>query len=164
MVLVLIIGLLYITVNDIQQSLKRARQAEARLRGLIENAPDFVMELDRAGKVILANRFSDQIVGKDVREFVVAEHIPAVNKTMEESLMLGIRHPWKFKHAIWKVELPGIRFASVRSCRMVKLQVLTVFVSNITERKQAEAATRTIDHTIGSSKHRTNPIYLHRFT
>lgn len=45
MVLALIVGLLYATVNDIQRSLKRARQAEARLRGLIENTPRFVMTI-----------------------------------------------------------------------------------------------------------------------
>ncbi len=139
MVLALIVGLLYATVNDIQRSLKRARQAEARLRGLIENTPDFVMELDRVGKVILANRFSDQMVGRDVREFVLAEHIPAVNKTMEESFNAGNQASMEIQTR----DLDGrIAWNSVRIGPIVQdgqVASLTVFVSNITERKQAEA-------------------------
>jgi PAS domain S-box-containing protein len=109
------------------------------LRALIENTPDFVMEVDRTGMVILANRFPDQIVGSDVRGFVIQGDVLDVNKTMQKSFEDGE----KASMEIQTRDLDGrIAWNSVRIGPIMhdgKVTSLTVFVSNITERKQAEA-------------------------
>ncbi len=132
-------GLLYLTVNYIQQSLLRTRQAEVRLRALIDNTPDFVMEVDRTGKVILANRFPDQVIGNDVRSFVLQGDLPEVNNTMRKSFDDGA----KASLEIQTRDLDGrVAWNSVRIGPIMhegRADSLTVFVSNIAERKQAEA-------------------------
>lgn len=81
------------------------------------------------------------MVGRDVREFVLAEHIPAVNKTMEEvvqCLELGI-HGNSNTRSGWQNCLNSVRIGWFDPVQDGQVASLTVFVSNITERKQAEA-------------------------
>ena len=52
--------------NANQELIERQR-AEGRLRGVFENSPDLIMEIDRAGQFTFINRYAETYLGKNVR-------------------------------------------------------------------------------------------------
>ena len=82
-------GMLYITVHNIQLALARTRRAEARLRALVENSPDFILEVSPEGRLTFINRYSDFYLGKHVTELVAPEFVGAVRQALTQVFETG---------------------------------------------------------------------------
>jgi PAS domain S-box-containing protein len=138
----LMAGLLYTTVNQIQQSLGRAKRVEARLRGIIDNTPDIIMETDRTGIITLINRYQDRYLGKQVRELIHTDDIPNVNGTIDRAFNTGESSSLEVQTCspdgilTWD----SVRVGSI--AHEGKVTGLVVIVTDITERKQAEKETQ----------------------
>jgi PAS domain S-box-containing protein len=135
-------GLLYISVNYIQQSLAGSKRAEARLRGIIENTPDIILETDHQGIITLINRYQDRYLGKQVHEFIHTEDLPNVDRTIEQAFATGEKISLEMQ-----IHAPDdtLTWNSVRVgpiAQAGKVTSLAVIVTDITERKQAEKETR----------------------
>lgn len=79
--------------RDVTQR-KRAERAlqesEERWRSLVENAPDFVLTLDRSGKILYLNRVGDlaaetvdDAIGSDLFSYVEARHQPLLREAID---------------------------------------------------------------------------------
>jgi PAS domain S-box-containing protein len=77
-------------IAERQRAEQALQQSEERWRSLVENAPDLVVNLDRTGRILFLNRLPEialisieQIIGRDLLEYVHAEHRPAVREAIE---------------------------------------------------------------------------------
>jgi PAS domain S-box-containing protein len=138
----LMAGLLYISVNQIHQSLVHTKRTEARLRGIIDNAPDIIIEADPTGIITLINSNQDLYLGKQVREFIHVDDIPKVNKTIEQAFATGKSGSLEVRSL---APDGGYIWASIRVGPITeegRVSNLAVIVSDINEQKLAENTLR----------------------
>ena len=140
--LMLTIGVLYLTINDHQQALKRIRRAEARLRGIVENSPDTILEIDRAGEIIFINRHAETYLGKNVSDVLPADQIKYALEMIARVFTSGQPQAIELQtiapdgHVSWD----SIRIGAVKHGDQITS--LTVIMTEITAQKDAEAALR----------------------
>jgi PAS domain S-box-containing protein len=134
----LMAGILYISVDQIQKSLARTKRTEARMRGIIDNAPDVIMEVDSSGIITLINRNQDLYLGRPVGELIHTADMPKINSLFERAFATGISGSLEvqllspYGSNIW---------ASLRAGPIAedgKVTSLAVIVNDITERKRTE--------------------------
>ncbi len=77
-------------IAERQRAEQALQQSEERWRSLVENAPDMVVNLDRTGRILFVNRLPEiaripieEIVGRDLLEYVQTEHRPRVREALE---------------------------------------------------------------------------------
>ncbi len=133
-------GVLYLTLNDLQQALQRIRLAEARLRGVFENSPDIILEVDRAGQIIFINRHVEIYLGKNVRSVLPANQHEYALEMIETAFHTGEHQAIEIQtiapdgHTSWD----SIRIGTVKHGGQITS--LTVIMTDITAQKDAEAA------------------------
>ena len=137
-----------------QEALARADLiAERRFRELIEHAPDAILQVDTAGKVIVANSTAESMLGytreellgccvdRLVPEASRAEH-PGYRKAFAEA---GIARPMGQGLDLYALRKDGtqipveISLSPVRTDRGI---YITAAIRDVTDRKQAEAQVR----------------------
>ncbi|CAG0960768.1 two-component system, OmpR family, sensor histidine kinase KdpD [Anaerolineales bacterium] len=92
----IISGLLLLTMNIVQNALQRLNRelserqhADARLRGIFENSPDLILEIDRTGTILLANRHAEIYEGKQAYQLVPPEDYKLVEETIARAFETG---------------------------------------------------------------------------
>ena len=136
--LIFAVGLLYLTLSYIQQSLARTKRAEARLRGIVENTPDTILEIDRTGMITLMNRNQDRFLGRQVHEFIYTNDIPKAERVIAQSFATGEKSSLEVQTyapgdtLIWN----SVRIGPIAPEGTVTS--LAAIVTDITARKQAE--------------------------
>jgi len=116
--------------------------SEARLRALMENSPDLILEVDRQGDILFINRNTEIYLGTNIRKFLLPDQItPAleiIDKAFEsgefqttelQTITLGGQTTWD-----------SIRIGPVKQGHQVTS--LTIIMTDITIQKQAEVALR----------------------
>jgi PAS domain S-box-containing protein len=135
----LMVGLLYLTLNDIRQSLVRTKHAEARLRGIIENTSDFILEIDLQGIITLINHYKDYYLGKPVQEFILADDLQYVDRTIQQAFATGKKASLELQTYTRDGTLTwdSVRVGPI--AQENKITSLAIILTDITERKQVEA-------------------------
>jgi len=121
-----------------RERLERLRISEARLRGIIEGTPDFILETDRSGTITLINRDQDRYLGRNVQDLIFMKDIPMVNAVLEEAYTTG--KPQSFELQILSQD-NRILWTSVRVGPILdkdKVTSLAVIITDITKGKLAE--------------------------
>jgi PAS domain S-box-containing protein len=117
---------------------ERLRMSEARLRGIIEGTPDFILETDRSGTITLINRDQDRYLGRNVQDLILMKDIPMVNAVLEKAYTTG--ESQSFELQILSQD-DGILWGSVRVGPILdqdKVTSLAVIITDITKGKLAE--------------------------
>lgn len=89
-------GLLFLTMSIVQNALQRLnrelserQRTEARLRGIFDNSPDRILEIDRNGTILLANRRAHTYEGKRVYQFAPPDRHKLVKETIAHVVETG---------------------------------------------------------------------------
>ena len=131
-------GLLYVTVDNIRQALYRTRRAEARLRTLVENSPDIILEINPEGKLTFINRFADFYLGEYAKDLAAPEFVDrlvqAIQRVFETGLSsnLEIQIMTHTNRVIWC----AIRMGPIVQDNHVTS--LTAILTDITRQKEAQ--------------------------
>jgi len=125
------IGKLEIQVNERQRT-------EARLRSIFSNSPDFIMEMDRDGTVLFANRRVEEYVGTQIYRYLPSDSIKRVEEIVVRAYETG--KPQIFEIQLFEddgsLQWYSIRLGPVISEGMVDR--LVVISTNIHAQKEAE--------------------------
>ncbi len=145
----IISGLLFLTMNIVQNALQRLnrelserQRADARLRGIFENSPDLILEIDRTGTFLLANRHAEIYEGKQVCQFVPPDHYNLVKETIVEAFETGKNATLELQAQAYDGSLQwnSIRVGPVQTGG--KVTSLAAVITNIHRQKKAELQVR----------------------
>ncbi|HSG42799.1 MAG TPA: ATP-binding protein [Anaerolineales bacterium] len=117
---------------------KVLRLSESRLRGIIESAPNIILETDRDGLITLANRNKDQYLNKNIRDLVLPKDIELLTSAMDQALTKGQYQSFEIQTSqsngndMWNL----FRIGPIVD--QGKVNSLAFIIADITEQKLAE--------------------------
>ena len=132
----------HVLIDQLLISLSRARLSDARIRALVENSPDTILEIDRHGKIVFINRFAETYLGKNIRDILPADQVDSALEIMEKAFTSGEQQTVEL-HTIapdGPVSWDSIRIGPVKQGH--ETTSLTVIMTEITAQKEAESAIR----------------------
>jgi PAS domain S-box-containing protein len=146
--LMLITGVLYLTLNDLQKALKRIRRAESHLRGVFENSPDIILEINRTGTILLANRNANRYEGNKVYQFIPPSYYEPVAETIAQAFETGknIALELQTKEQDGSLQWNSVRIGPISN--QGQIDSLTVIVTNIDEQKEASEKIKELNETL----------------
>lgn len=135
-------------IRDRQRIENALRESEARWRSLVENAPSFVIMIDRKGKILFINRtlvnFSvENVIRQNFYDYVVPEYQAIQKATVEQVFRTG--EPTTFEVLGYKNTLGNLAWYETRIAPIWqnnKISSAIVIVNDISDRKQTEADLR----------------------
>ena len=132
----------YYLKNRLSVSLNRSHLADARIRALVENSPDFTLEIERSGKIVFINRFVETYLGKNVREVLPADQVDSALQVIEKAFTSGEPQAIELQTITpdGRGSWDSIRIGSIKSGGQTTS--LTIIMTDITAQKQAESAIR----------------------
>jgi PAS domain S-box-containing protein len=130
----------HILIDQLVKSLSRSRISEARVLSLVDNSPDFILEINRSGQILFTNKNSEAFFGKNMRDFLHSNQIDYALEQVENAFLTGQSQAFEFEsieptgQAAWYL----IRLAPVKHGDGITS--LTVIGTNITVQKSTENA------------------------
>lgn len=89
-------------ITERRHAEERLRQSEERWRSLVENAPDFIVTLDRDGRIQFLNRLSvegdtsmEDVLGTQLTGMIVPEHREMVTEAIRKVFETGSSEYWE---------------------------------------------------------------------
>ncbi|MDX1377417.1 MAG: PAS domain S-box protein [Anaerolineales bacterium] len=131
-----------VLISQLVTSLNRLHISEARLRSLIENTTDFILEIDHNGKILFINKFPETYLGKNIRDVLPADQHEFAQQSIEKVFQSGEPQTIELKtispngNTTWD----SIRLGPIKNNDTVTS--LTIIVTEITQQKNAEEALR----------------------
>lgn len=129
-------------IDQLVTSLIRARLSDARIRALVGNSPDTILEIDRNRKIVFINRFTEIYLGKHVREALPADQVDFALEVIDKVFTSGEPQAVELQtiapdgHVSWD----SIRLGPVKQGE--EISSLTIIMTEITAQKLAEASLR----------------------
>ena len=134
---------------------RAASLADRRFRELIEDAPDGILQIDSAGKIVVANRTAETLFGYTQQEFLrlgVDELVPEGHRAdhaqhRADFDKAGISRPMGFGLNLFGRRKDGGEFPVEISLSHIKTQSgvrITAVVRDVSERKRMEEHVRTL--------------------
>jgi PAS domain S-box-containing protein len=131
------------SIDNLNREIIQRKEAEAKNRSLLENSPDYILNLDRSFTIHYLNRPFEQhsvydTIGKNVFEFINKDNQERIRKAIVEVFedgeceMINMRNTMPNGQDYWL----EIRFASIESGGHVN--EVMVIISDITERIRAQ--------------------------
>jgi len=77
------------TIGQLEQEINERQQTDARLRGIFQNSPDFIMEMDRDGIILFANRRVEDYVGTEIYQYLPPDSRKQVEKILAQAYETG---------------------------------------------------------------------------
>ncbi|MGH7280404.1 MAG: PAS domain S-box protein, partial [Polyangiaceae bacterium] len=119
------------------------RESEARLRSVLESAPNMIMTADRAGTILFINRVVqpntlDQVIGTSIYDYVPPHDVARVRERIEHVLSTGevtayeVRSPATYGSRTFSVHAGPVRSHDV-------IVGVTLVTWDVTERVELQA-------------------------
>jgi PAS domain S-box-containing protein len=130
-------------ITERRRAEEAVHESEEKFRSIIENSPDYIATVDREGKILFLNRTlgkikTDEVVGKSIYDRLPEKFHEAARSTLDKVFESG--------------ESVDMEIFTVMNrwveCRVVplksgdRIELLMTIASDITERKESEAARR----------------------
>jgi len=131
--------------RQLQQVNEQLREGEERMRALVQNTPDFILEINRAGDILFINRSQATYAGRNVRDALPPDQHELALAVMEKSFLSGEPQTVELQ-TISQAGVPvwnSIRTGPVKNGDVVTS--LTVIVTEITAQKEAQEKIRLIN-------------------
>ena len=131
-----------VSIQQLEEEVGERQHVEARLRGIFENSPDNILEINRARQIIFINRHAEIYLGKNVRDALPADQLDTAIEMIERAFNSGEPQAFELQtinpdgHVGWD----SIRIGSVKQGDQITS--LTIIMTEITNQKDAEAALR----------------------
>ncbi|MBI5015164.1 MAG: PocR ligand-binding domain-containing protein [Deltaproteobacteria bacterium] len=136
---------LHALMDDLRGVEAELGASEERLRTITENAPDLILQLDRAGCItylnrVVAGRRPEEVLGKPFTDWISSDFHPVARGALERVLRGGVREEFEAPGAGADGELRWyqVRLAPVTAGRRVVSVILVG--TDITERRRAAEA------------------------
>jgi PAS domain S-box-containing protein len=129
----------HILIDQLVKSVARSRVSEARMLSLVENSPDFILEIDRAGKILFINKLSETYLGRNVRDILPPDQLEYGLEVIEKAFISDKPLTAELHTVIpsGQVVWDSIRLGQIRNGNIVTS--LTVVMTDITAQKSIEA-------------------------
>jgi PAS domain S-box-containing protein len=124
---------------------RKLKHVNEQLRALVENTPDFILEINREGDILFINRERERYAAKNVREVLPPDQLELVLGLIDQSFRSG--HPQA-------IELQGRTAEGAPTWNSVRtgpikdgesVTSLTVIATEITAQKEAQEKIRQIN-------------------
>jgi PAS domain S-box-containing protein len=126
------------SMTQTRDELNERKIVEARLRSIVENTTDFILEIDRSEQILFINKNTEQYIGKHVRDVLPPDQYQLARETMEKVFQTG--EPFAIE--LQTITPEGtISWDSIRLGPIMtgnEVTSLTVIMTEITERKNYE--------------------------
>ena len=126
------------SIGKLKTEVNERQHTEARLRSIFSNSPDFIMEMDRDGTVLFANRRAEEYVGTQIYRYLPSDSIKRVEEIVVQAYETG--KPQIFEIQLFEddgsLQWYSIRLGPVTSDGIVDR--LVVISTNIHVQKEAE--------------------------
>jgi PAS domain S-box-containing protein len=131
-----------VTIGQLQTEVGERQRAEARLRGVFENSPDTILEVDRAGQILYINRHAETYLGKNVREALPASEAEQASEIIQKAFHDDRTQTIELQTVTpdGQISWDSIRVGSIKQGDQITS--LTIIMTEITMQKHAEAALR----------------------
>ncbi len=125
------------TIVELEKEVTERQHVEARLRGIFDNSPDIIFEIDGNGTILFANRYPAMYVGNTVYRFVPPDHHQEIKAGIEQAFKTGERTEREFltKEITGSFEWNSIRVDPLWTGS--KVTSLVAILSNIHAQKEA---------------------------
>jgi len=116
------------------------RAGAAHLHALLENTPDFILEIDRQGNILYINHYPENYVGKSIREVVPPDQYAPAMEAVETAFTTGTAQTITLQTIApnGQVTWDSVRLGPIKRGNVVTS--LTAIVIDITAQRTAEAA------------------------
>ena len=129
-----------------KQTEEKLINSEARLRAVVENSPDLILEIDRQGKILFINRYAENYLGKNVRDILPPDQINLALEIIDKSFDTGQLQSTELQtiNPDGQMNWDSIRIGPVKQGHRVTS--LTIIMTDITIKKQTEDALHRSEH------------------
>ncbi len=131
-----------VSIQKLEAEVTERQRTEARLRGVFENSPDIILEIDRAGQIIFINQFAETLLGKNVRNVLPADQHKYALEMIERAFNSGEPQAFELQTIAPdnRISWDSIRIGAIKQGDQITS--LTVIMTEITSQKDAEVALR----------------------
>jgi PAS domain S-box-containing protein len=96
-------AVLFLDITERQKAEDSLKESEARLKTVVENTPDVVMQVDQQGTItfinhVLPGQQADWVIGTDIFRWTPEAQRPVMRKALETILQSGER--WEFEFSV----------------------------------------------------------------
>lgn len=117
---------------------EKALAGEIRLRALVENTPDFILEVNRQGDITYINRYAGTYLGQNFREVLPVDQHQRVNDAIEKAFATGESQIFELQTIApnGQYTWDSVRMGPIK--QNGKVISLTIIMTDITVQKSAE--------------------------
>ena len=126
------------SIGKLETEVNERQRAETRLRGILDNSPDFIMEMNREGKILFANRRSNEYVGTQIYRYLPSDSVKQVDELVARAYETG-------KSQVFEIQLfeddGSLEWYSIRVGPVMskgRVDRLVAISTNIHSQKEAE--------------------------
>ncbi|MHC4143633.1 MAG: PAS domain S-box protein [Planctomycetota bacterium] len=121
-------------------------ESEAKWRSLIENAPNFIMIVERDGTIQFINRtmpetVPEQTIGRSIYDYIVPDDHDLARQTIEQVFLARLSNSFEARLDVWGRRLWFDSQVGILE-RGREADAVMIIATDITERKEAEEALR----------------------
>jgi len=126
------------TIEQLQTEVAERKRVETRIRGILENSPDFISEVDREGTILFASRRADEYEGTQIYRYLSPGSDEQIDAYIAQSYETGKQITFEIQ--MWEDD-GSLQWYSVRIGPIMsdgRVERLVAITTNIHAQKEVE--------------------------
>ena len=126
------------SIERLESEINERQRTEARLRSLVENTTDFILEIDRSGNILFINKHPEQYIGRTIRDVLSLDQYQPATEAIEKVFQTSEPQAIELKAITpdGSINWDSVRLGPIKTGDEVTS--LTVIMTGITKQKLAE--------------------------